>query len=310
VEQRLGKPFATAIAKLSEDDQVALRAYVVERMDEGDIRALPPSDTDRAAMKVSDRILSDLDAGRELQAADLKELGNEGMQDILDFLDGLNKAGQLDDLANYLMTGTSPRLEIAVATVQKRFDQAWRDTVAKLGDADREALLARPPAGAFGDGGAPPAKKKPDDDSIDTTIEVSPQGVQTNIQITIKLRATDDDHPHKAVILPDIEITLHVGNNASTSTVEAQLNLVKIKQDLSKWLNFNGHVLVQSVEFKMGVSGEAGMTDVALMQIQKSLEVKVKAGLEFTVRKSVSVSIEVDAGQGGVTVIPKLVFHF
>ena len=152
--------------------------------------------------------------------------------------------------------------------------------------------------------------KKKDDDGIDTTVEGTKDGVQTNIQITIKLRAEGEDDKRTVILLPDIEVTLHVGKDASTSTVEAQLNLVKIKKDVSDRLRFNAHVLVQSIEFKVGVSGEAGMTDVALLQIEKSLQVKVKAELEFKVNKAFSFSIEGDDGQGGFVIGPKLIYHF
>ncbi len=92
--------------------------------------------------------------------------------------------------------------------------------------------------------------------------------------------------------------------------MEAQLNLIKLKQDVSKHLQFNGHVIVDSIEFKTGVSAEANMADVALAQIQKSVEVKVKAELEFKVNKAFSFSVEADAGKDGVVVGPKLIFHF
>lgn len=171
-------------------------------------------------------------------------------------------------------------------------------------DVITQALKAQAPD----DTPAAPAKK--DDDGIETTVEVTNKDVQTNIQFTVKLRAQGDDDPRRVVILPDVEITIHAGKDATSSSIEAQLNLVKIKQDVSKHLAFNGHVIVQSIEFKTGVSAEAGMNDVALAQIQKSLEVKVKSELEFKVNKAFSFSLEGEAGQGGVAVGPKLVFRF
>jgi len=155
---------------------------------------------------------------------------------------------------------------------------------------------------------AAPAEK--DDNGTEATLEVTNKDVQTNIQVTIKLRAQGDDDPRRVVILPDVEITIHAGQDATSSSIEAQLNLIRIKQDVSKHLTFNGHVIVQSIEFKTGISAEAGMSDIALAQIQKSLEVKLKSELEFKVNKAFSFSVEAEAGQTGVVVGPKLIFHF
>jgi hypothetical protein len=170
--------------------------------------------------------------------------------------------------------------------------------------------LVKPKAATEDDADAAKPAAKKDDDGIETTLEVTNQDVQTSIQFTIKLRAQGDDDPRRVVILPDVEISLHLGHNATTSSVEAQLNLIKVKQDVSKHLQFNGHVIIDSIEFKAGVSAEANMADAALAQIQKSIEVKVKAELEFKVNKAFSFSVEADAGKDGVVVGPKLIFHF
>ncbi len=220
-----------------------------------------------------------------------------------------------------VFNGKPMTIDAVVATVLAAARMAKMST----GDAGRASVTDGLVRGVIAEAAAPPAKQdaapkqddaakkedpaKKDDDAIDTSVETTNKHVDTQIQVTINLRAVPDDK-RLVVILPDIEVTLHVGKDADSSSVEAQLNLVKIKKDVSDRMRVNGHVIVQSINFKAGVSGEANMTDVALLRIQKSLEVKFKAELEFKITNHISFSLQAEAGKDGAIIGPALTYHF
>jgi hypothetical protein len=151
----------------------------------------------------------------------------------------------------------------------------------------------------------PPATK--DDDS---PIEVTRDGDKVDIQLTIKLHEASDDDASAVQVLPDVEVTLHVTKDSSDATIEAQLNLVKIKADLSKKLKLRGHVLVDSVEFKLGVSEENDASDALLLRVRKWAEPKIKAELSFKIAKGLEFKIEADGGSEGGQVTGKLIYRF
>jgi hypothetical protein len=150
-----------------------------------------------------------------------------------------------------------------------------------------------------------PAKK--DDDS---PIEVTRDGDKVDIQLTIKLHEASDDDATAVQVLPDVEVTLHVTKDSSDATIEAQLNLLKIKADLSKSLKLKGHVLVDSVEFKLGVSEENDASDALLLRVRKWAAPKIKAELSFKIAKGLEFKIEADGGSDGGQIGGKLIYHF
>jgi hypothetical protein len=188
VEQRLNSDWEAAMKKLSEPDAVALRDYVVRRMDEGDIRAAPPADTARASMTVTDRILFDIDAKKELDPKDLKELNGKPMAEIMPFTDALQKSGQLEALADIVNVDTYPRLGVALATEARQFDADWSDAVAAMNEADREILLARPKAGEVHRERAP---QKPDEKDTKVQGVINEQQVYAYHWIVKTLKAAN-----------------------------------------------------------------------------------------------------------------------
>jgi hypothetical protein len=192
VEQRLNDDWKAAMAKLPEPDAVVLRDYVVRRMDAGDIRSGPPLDTDRASMKLTDRVLSDIDAKKELDPKDLSELDSKPMAEIMSFTDALQKSGQLGSLADAVNVQTYPRLGIALQTEARKFDADWSDAVAAMNDADRQILLARPKAGEVQRGRTAPTKPEKDTKLQGVISEQQVHAYHWNIK-TLKPRNPPED---------------------------------------------------------------------------------------------------------------------
>ena len=249
------------------------------------------------------------------------------LQPILDAEAWLHDYLATNKIATVPNDPASPPAQIMFGGKPTPMDKAVATTVAAgrlanlpSGDQGRAAMtdslvrsviaeMLNPSASADADADGKDAPKKDGDDALDTSVETTNQHVDTQIQVTIKLRGEPDDK-RMVVVLPDVEVTLHVGKDASASSIEAQLNLIKIKKDVSDRMRVNGHVIVQSINFKAGVSGEAGLSDAALLQIQKSLEVKLKAELEFKITDHISISLQAEEGKNGPQIGPALTYHF
>ena len=259
------------------------------------------------------------DAGGDVRFL-LTGIAKSKMQDMLDALEAMRAKQQLDAVKAVVLTGPSsdintPKMRAAILTVQRDLGDDWKKEMAQLNDDDaktiRQHVLAEmdegdfvPPAASSSSAPRPGAKK---DDDPDYTIEADPtQGkADTQVQYTIKLKATNDDDPPKVQLLPDVEVTLHVGAAGAVS-IENQLNLVKA--DIGRLLKIGGTI---KIEAKVGLSGEADIQDAAIGKIAKSLEVKIKAEVEVTITKHISVKVGIEEGpdgkpQGG----PGVVWHF
>ena len=190
---------------------------------------------------------------------------------------------QQADLVRGLVTGEYNRLITeAIARAAHRADD----------------MKTAPAKGAAQDGDEPAtndgAKNKGGDDGPEVSVEVDPKAktLETQIQYTIKLRATNDED--KVQVLPDMEITIHLGADNGKASLEAQLNL--IKANVNEILHLGGKI---KIEAKVGISGQADVSDAALGKIAKSLEVKLKAGLEFKVTKNVYFGVGAEVGPDG-----------
>ena len=219
------------------------------------------------------------------------------------------------DKGQVMFNHKATALKIAIDTVVA----GGRMANLKSGDIGRRVITADFVAGLITEALAnapavdpndPAGKKDDDDDGPEAHVEVTPKGAETQVQFTINLRVVNDKNPNQILWLQSVDVTLHLGKDADNSSIEAQLNIVKIKSDITNHVRVNGHVLVDSIEFTAGVSAEANMTKAALLQLQGSIEVKLKAELEFKITKYLSFSIEADGGRDGATVGPKFTIRF
>jgi hypothetical protein len=106
---------------------------------------------DKPRIRLRDRILSDLqdkNPKKDDLLADIDELGSQEMRFILDLVADLKKAGQLDAFSNYV-TSEHSRIGVAIMTIEPDLGDQWQAAVAKLGEDDRAAVLARVPAGSY-----------------------------------------------------------------------------------------------------------------------------------------------------------------
>ena len=76
---------------------------------------------------------------------------------------------------------------------------------------------------------APPnraAGSNPDEDP-EVSVEVDPTKgtLETRVQLAVKLKAMNDDDPPKVRIFPDVEITVHIGTDGNSPSMENQLNV-------------------------------------------------------------------------------------
>ena len=201
--------------------------------------------------------------------------------DFLPWLDG--KSTTLDQAAKAAATAAglaSPDLaRPVVASEYKRLVDA---AVARAAKAP-EAPVA-------------PEAKKPEEDGPEVSVEMDPKGksLETQVQYTIKLRATNDAKPPAVQVLPDAEITIHLGPDGKTPSIEAQLNL--IKANVNTLLHLPGKV---QIEATVGVSTTMDVRDAAAGKIAKSLEVKIKAELTFKITKNLYFKVGVEEGPDG-----------
>lgn len=106
---------------------------------------------DKPRVKLRDRILRgllDKNSKKHDLLADIDELGSREMQFILDLVADLKQAGQLDAFSDYV-TSEHSRIGVAIWTIEADLGDQWQAGVAKLGEADRAAVLARVPAGSY-----------------------------------------------------------------------------------------------------------------------------------------------------------------
>lgn len=106
---------------------------------------------DKPRVKLRDRILRELqdkNPKKDDLLADIDELGTQDMRFILDLLADLKKSGQLDAFSNYV-TSEHSRTGAAILTIEADLGDQWKAAVAKLGEDDRAAILARVPAGSY-----------------------------------------------------------------------------------------------------------------------------------------------------------------
>ncbi len=260
-------------------------------------------------------------AGGDIQFL-LTGIAKSSMQDMLDALEAIRGKQQLNQIQDAVLNGpdagiNTPKMRAAILTVQRDLGDDWKKEMQKLSEDDahtiRQHVLAEMDEGDFSPpapastASAPAGAPKKDDDDVDTTVEVDPaqHKADTEVQYTVKLQATNDDTPPKVQILPDVEITVHVGA-ADAASIEGQLNI--IKADVGRLLKIGGKI---KIEAKVGLSAESNIQDAAVGKIAKSLETNIKSEIEITLTKHFSVKFEVDVGpdgkpQGG----PGVVWHF
>ena len=227
--------------------------------------------------------------------------------DFTPWLDG--KATTVDLLARAISATLPPQAaELIRGLVASEYNRLITEAIAR--GAQRAADVKTAPPAAKGDDDSKTSdatpKKKTDDDGPEVSVEVDPQAktVETQIQYTVKLRAVNEEA--KVQVLPDVEITIHLGADNGKASLEAQLNI--IKANVNKLLNLSGKI---QIEAKIGISGQVDVSDAALGQIAKSLEVKLKAGLEFKVTKNIYFGVEAEVGPDGKTQIgPKFGVKF
>src|SRR5208283_424583 len=106
----------------------------------------------------------------------------------------------------------------------------------------------------------------------------------TQIQYTVKLKATNDDNPPKVQTFPDVEITVHIGPDGNPPSIETQLNAVKA--DIGRLLHIGGKVKIAAT---VELSTEIDVDDADVGKIAKAVEVKLKAELEISLTKRIAI---------------------
>jgi hypothetical protein len=122
------------------------------------------------------------------------------------------------------------------------------------------------------------------------SVELDPKGhsLETQVKLTIGLRAKDESS--KIEVLPDAELTVHVGADGKPEAVEeAQINL--IKAHIEQNLNVAGKSRKIEIEATVSLDGQVNLAQDAL----KSLKTAVKGELEVKLgRMSLKASLQVD----------------
>ncbi len=146
-----------------------------------------------------------------------------------------------------------------------------------------------------------PTKKPPEeDDGPDVAGVGTPKKgtVQTEVQYTLKLKATDEEGTVE--VLPDLELTTHVSDPGERGLVtEAQLNFIKAHVKTN--LKLVGEV---EIEVSLGENIETNLTGDALQKTKATLqaELEVQVGKRFSVKVSTDpqapVTFEVHFGGG------------
>ncbi len=146
-----------------------------------------------------------------------------------------------------------------------------------------------------------------DDDGPEVSVEVNPTDgkADTQIQYTVKLRATNDASPPVVQYFPDVEVTFHTQGGGKSPSLEVQLNA--IKADVGRMLHIPGKI---KIEASVGLSAESNIADAAMGNIAKSVEVKLKAELSIGLTKHFEIKPSLEQGldgkpKGGVGVVWK-----
>lgn len=229
---------------------------------------------DRPRQRMQDRLTQDI--GRKDEKAVLDDLDEAwstlNMNGMLDLFAALKKAGVLQQLENYL-DERHWRSGMVFLTITGPWDQQWQDEVAKLQQEDRDAVLARVPAGTYtGPQAKPQGKAKSDDDEDDDN-----RSVETDVSSKLETIATAtliDAKNHSKV--GEFGVEAHVGAKGRLASVEADVTLFqqKLKTELA------GVKVVVSVTISLNAGVEFN-TDVERQDVVDKFNAGIKTELKI-----------------------------
>jgi hypothetical protein len=231
------------------------------------------------------------------------------MKTLLDVMQGLKKAGCLDELA---VPAEKRRIGAAMLTVRPDLELAWQGLVSGLNDADRAAILERVPPEArakIGGGKADPGGgsgggggKDPGDSGVDTdaVISVGPQGAEVQANLTFHSGANWN--------LGETQFTIHIGPNGKLSQFEVDVTAIKQKLDkmgvISSMLDIDATLSLNST-----VDLDQQATKVIFGKVQGQLKGEIQANLkQVKALKNVHFKLTATAGSGGVSVTGSIEF--
>jgi len=113
---------------------------------------------DKSAQGLADRIIAKITSGADI-GHDLDVLDQINMRTLLDVVDLIKRAGQLEALADRT-TSDHERVGVATRTIKPEFDALWQQLVSRLNAADRKAVLERTPAKVQAELGLAPTAPK------------------------------------------------------------------------------------------------------------------------------------------------------
>jgi len=254
---------------------------------------------DRAVGDVVDRITKKQAAKQNL-GDEIEALKQLEMNRMLDALDRLRKAGAFDDLGDYgAKFGT--RLGAAYYTVGENYGPEWQKLLAKLGDDERAAILARVPEKS-----RPTGKpgQKPGGKNVGWQTQVG-GALQYALHYTITRGAIAKGDPGQDVTLQTSIGLNYVGHKDKASGPELQAIVIQFGYNLTtkqitKVSGVQGALvkslwdgLVQVQGFAQAVAGVAssGTSNSGTVQAQVGIQLLVTLG-------PVQIGVQ---GSGGVT---------
>ena len=248
---------------------------------------------DRPRQRMLDRLRRDLAAPDERGVSqDLDEMGGLDMDALLDLMVALQGAGLLAALREDL-DNSRKRAGAAALTIAKDWGDPWQDTVARLTDPDRKAVLARVPDGTY----RGPAKPRGDADGDDDgpTAQTDDGSTLQSIATVTLYQGLSKDHK-----IGQFQVQAHVGPGGRLTNIENDLKVFEQK--------FKGSIRGIDFAVSVGVSLNSQIhfeSDQLQRYTLSRIDAQVKGSLELEI-KGVKFRLEPSAGSGGLSVVPVL----
>jgi peptidoglycan hydrolase-like protein with peptidoglycan-binding domain len=222
---------------------------------------------DSHAKDVADRVVKILESDGDIRAQ-IPNLRNMPMRELLDVMDRVNRAGRLRQL-----DGTVPkqedRIKVAMRTVLQVFDALWQQLVRGLNDADRQAILERTPkdiriAGGFEED--PKGGGGKEDGGGGGAVDA--KGLTVKGKLSFKPTAFGQVEP--------VEVTVKLGKDGLLKSVELDLFNVKQKLEAARRLD----PLVE-MEASLGLNTEVELKSEEQRVVFDGVHLKLKGEVEI-----------------------------